>query len=189
MADAGVCRWRGCSVCAASSTRRWARAAAAFRNTTRPRCRPSSTGCTRPPATSSSSKRISTWRPTSSSTSVPCLAGFFSLLFLFTFQTALFFVRNFYFPFRPSHPIPLPIFDRLGFLPSFTGFYRILLGFIGIYRVLPGLTGFYWVLYSLTRLYWDLPGLTGFDLGFTGFYRVLLGFTGFYLVLPGFTRL
>ena len=149
MADAGVCRWRGCSVCAASSTRRWARAAAAFRNTTRPRCRPSSTGCTRPPATSSSSKRISTWRPTSSSTSVPCLAGFFSLLFLFTFQTAFclmglmgfFFVRNFYFSSRPSHPIPLPIFDRLGFLPSFTGFHRILLGNFN-----PGFTGINWVL-------------------------------------------
>ena len=145
MADAGVCRWRGCSVCAASSTRRWARAAAAFRNTTRPRCRPSSTGCTRPPATSSSSKRISTWRPTSSSTSVPCLAGFFSLLFLFTFQTAfcLMGLMGFF-----LFAISISLLGRVipSHCPSLTG--------LGFYRVLPGFTEFYLVL-----------------LGFTGFYR------------------
>ena len=33
-------------------------------------------------------------------------------------------------------------------LPSFTGFYWVLLGFPGFYLVLLGFTGFYWVLPS-----------------------------------------
>ncbi len=35
-------------------------------------------------------------------------------------------------------------------LPSFTGFYWVLLGFTEFYRVLLGFTGFYWVLPGFT---------------------------------------
>ena len=63
------------------------------------------------------------------------------------------------------------------FLPSFTEFYRVLLGFTEFYQVLPSFTKFYWALPSFTefyRVYWVLPS-------FTEFYRV-------YLVLPSFTK-
>ena len=38
------------------------------------------------------------------------------------------------------------------FLPSLTGFYRVLPGFTGFYRVLPGFTGFYRVLPGFLRM-------------------------------------
>ena len=70
-------------------------------------------------------------------------------------------------------------------LPSFTGFYLVLLGFTGFYWVLLGYTWFYLVLLGFTMFYWVL-------LGFTGFYWVLLGITWFYWVIPcfpgGFSR-
>ena len=47
-----------------------------------------------------------------------------------------------------------------GSLPSFTEFYRVLLGFTEFYRVLPSFTGFYRVLLSFTEFYWVLPSFT-----------------------------
>jgi len=71
------------------------------------------------------------------------------------------------------------------FLPSFTGFYRVLQGFTGFYWVLPSFTKFYWVLLGLTKFYRALRGLPRF----TKFYRVLPSFNGCYRVLPISTRL
>ena len=62
-----------------------------------------------------------------------------------------------------------------GFLPTFTGFYWVLLGFTGFYLVLLRFTEFYWVLLGFTEFYWVL-------LGFIWFYWVLLDFTEFYKI-------
>ena len=75
-------------------------------------------------------------------------------------------------------------------LPSFTGFYLVLLGFIQFYWVLPSFTGFYTVLFGFTQFYWVSPSFTGFYLvllDYTQFYWVLPSFTEFYWVLPSFT--
>ena len=105
-----------------------------------------------------------------------------------------------------------PMTCRFAVLPSFTGFYRVLLPFFSIftdsylvYRVLPSYTRFSWFLPSLpsfTEYYLVFfrsfePILTVFGLFFTDsylVYRVLaswhlvwLVFTQFYRVLVGFT--
>ena len=65
-----------------------------------------------------------------------------------------------------------------GFLPSFTGFYRVLPSFTGCYRVLPSvarvllnfnlvLPGFYWVLPSFTQVYRVWSVFTKFEPSFT----------------------
>ena len=78
-------------------------------------------------------------------------------------------------------------------LPSFTGFYWVLLGFIRFYWVSLGFTRSYLVLLRFTGFYWVTLGFTGSYLvllgftNFTGFYLVLLGFTGFHWVLLGLT--
>ena len=82
-------------------------------------------------------------------------------------------------------------------LPSFTGFYLVLLGFTGFYRVLLGFTGFYWVLPSFTGFYWVLPsftvyywnessGLAVFSLFFGIFVLLLFFFVPCIFWLPGF---
>ena len=71
------------------------------------------------------------------------------------------------------HPV-FTEFSRV--LPSFTGFYRVLLGFKPNGCLLFSKSkGFLlsFILFFFTEFYWVL-------LGFTGFYWVLLGFTDFY---------
>ena len=63
-------------------------------------------------------------------------------------------------------------------LPSFTGFYRVLLSSTQFQL---WFIGFFTWFYCFTVFYWALPG-------FTGFYWVLLGFIGFYWVLLGSVR-
>ena len=64
-------------------------------------------------------------------------------------------------------------------LPSFTGFYRVLLGFTEFYWVLPSFTGFYRVLLVVRDSFLDL-------LSFTGIYRFFSN--GFCIIFPSFTQ-
>ena len=87
-----------------------------------------------------------------------------------------------------------------GFLPSFTGFYWVLLGFIGFhwavlgsygfYRVftgfLPEIIGSYWVLLGFIGFHWAVLGSYGFLRGYYWvLYRVLLVFYRNHLGLSG----
>ena len=80
------------------------------------------------------------------------------------------------------------------FLPSFTEFYRVLLGFREFGRMFTRAT---WVVLSFTGLNLVKLGYNRFHIGYSGWYWVLLGllslpwflpsFTEFYRVLPSFT--
>ena len=66
--------------------------------------------------------------------------------FFFSFLPNVFFVPSK----RSSSLVFLLLAEFYRVLPSFTGFYWVLLGFTGFYRVLPSFTGFYWILLGFT---------------------------------------
>ena len=64
-------------------------------------------------------------------------------------------------------------------IPTFTGFYLVLLGFTSFYLRLPACTGCYCIFTEIDQI---LPGCCVFLSIFTGFYLDSPGLTGFYCV-------